>query len=46
MHEFLGQLFVYAQDIEIVDDEELTKAFVEKAQTGLLRNVVSKIKIG
>ena len=45
-HEFLGQLFVYAQDIEIVDDEELKDAFVNKAQAGLLRNQISKIKLG
>lgn len=44
VHEFLGQLFVYAQDIEIVDDEELTKAFVEKAQAGLLRNQIARLK--
>jgi predicted DNA-binding transcriptional regulator YafY len=46
IHEFLGQLFVYAQDIEIVDDEELKEAFVNKAQAGLLRNQISKIKSG
>ncbi len=45
VHEFLGQLFVYAQDIEIVDDEELKEAFINKAQAGLLRNQLSKIKI-
>lgn len=45
-HEFLGQLFVYAQDIEIVDDEELKEAFINKAQAGLLRNQVSKLKSG
>ncbi|MES2528699.1 MAG: WYL domain-containing protein [Bdellovibrionota bacterium] len=46
VHEFLGQVFVYAQDIEIVDDESLKEAFVNKAQAGLLRNQISKIKLG
>lgn len=46
VHEFLGQLFVYAQDIEIVDDEELKQAFVEKAQAGILRNALSKAQAG
>lgn len=46
VHEFLGQLFVYAQDIEIVDDEGLKEAFIEKAQAGLLRNHASKLKLG
>ncbi|WPU66529.1 WYL domain-containing protein [Peredibacter starrii] len=36
--ELLGQIFVYAQDIEIVDNEELRNEFVIKAQQGLLRN--------
>ncbi len=35
---------MYAQDIEIVDDEELKEAFINKAQAGLLRDQVSKIK--
>lgn len=41
--EFLGQLFVYAQDIEIVDDAELLKEFVEKAMAALLRNKKANI---
>jgi predicted DNA-binding transcriptional regulator YafY len=44
-HEFLGQLFVYAQDVEIVDDEELREQFVLKAQAGLLRNSMSKVNV-
>ena len=39
-NEFIGALFVYAQDIEIVDDDELRKAFIEKAQQALIRNSV------
>ena len=42
-HEFLGQIFVYAQDVEIVDDETLRAQFVEKAREALYRN--SKIGI-
>jgi len=38
--EFLGQIFVYAQDVEIVDDEELREEFVEKARAGLGRNML------
>ena len=45
-NEFLGQLFVYAQDIEILGDEVLKKAFVEKAQAALSRNSTSLKKIG
>ena len=41
--EFLGQLFIYCQDIEIVDDDELREAFTEKALGALARNqAVSK----
>lgn len=36
--EFLGQIFVYAQDVEIVDDESLRMAFVSKAELSLQRN--------
>ncbi len=36
---------MYAQDIEIVDDEELKEAFINKAQAGLLRNSISTRKI-
>lgn len=45
-NEFLGQLFVYAQDIEIVDDEELRQAFIEKANAGLLRNTSKRALTG
>ena len=41
-HEFLGQLFVYAQDVEIVGDEVLTKLFLEKAESALKRNIQIK----
>lgn len=36
--EFLGQLFVYAQDVEIVDDEELREEFITKASLAIKRN--------
>jgi hypothetical protein len=36
---------VYAQDVEIVDDEELREQFVLKAQAGLLRNSMSKVNV-
>jgi hypothetical protein len=36
---------VYAQDVEIVDDEELRGQFVLKAQAGLLRNSAVKINV-
>lgn len=42
-NEFLGQIFVYAQDIEIVDDEKLREEFVKKAQAGLKRNTLKKV---
>lgn len=45
-HEFLGQIFVYAQDIEIVDDEFLREQFILKAQEGVLRNSGQKKRIG
>lgn len=37
-NEFLGQIFVYAQDVEIVDDEGLLEQFREKANQALRRN--------
>jgi predicted DNA-binding transcriptional regulator YafY len=37
-HEFLGQLFVYAQDIEILNDDSLREQFLEKAHSAILRN--------
>lgn len=40
-HELLGQLFVYAQDIEIIEDDELKEAFLEKAQKAIEQNLVS-----
>lgn len=36
--EFLGQLFVYAQDLEILDDDELRNEFINKAEAALARN--------
>jgi hypothetical protein len=36
--EFIGLLFIYGQDIEIVSDKELKKAFKEKAENILKRN--------
>jgi predicted DNA-binding transcriptional regulator YafY len=41
-HEFLGQIFVYAQDIEILDDVPLQEMFNAKAQAALSRNRPSK----
>lgn len=41
--EFLGQLFVYAQDVKIVDDEKLVGEFVEKARKAISRNSNKKI---
>lgn len=40
--EFLGQLFVYAQDVEIVDDEILKTEFLKKAQGAISRNLIRK----
>lgn len=36
--EFIGLLFIYGQDIEIVSDKELKMAFIEKAKKILSRN--------
>ena len=36
--ELLGQLFVYAEDIEILSPEHLKDAFFEKANNALVRN--------
>lgn len=36
--EFLGQLFVYAQDVEIIDDDFLRNEFIHKAEMSLRRN--------
>lgn len=38
IHEFLGQCFVYAQDIEVLENDEVKKAFQEKANAALNRN--------
>jgi len=38
INEFLGQLFVYAQDIEIIDNPDMQKLFVEKAILAIERN--------
>lgn len=40
--EFLGQLFVYAQDVEIVNDPELQEEFINKAIAALKRNNLKK----
>jgi predicted DNA-binding transcriptional regulator YafY len=40
--EFLGQLFVYAQDIEIVDNQKLKEAFNTKAQSAIDKNPIKK----
>lgn len=37
--EFIGLLFIYGQDIEIISDNNLKKAFKEKAEKILLRNM-------
>ena len=42
INEFLGQLFVYAQDVEIIDNPILQAMFIEKAQQAIARN--QKIK--
>lgn len=36
--EFIGLLFIYGQDIEIISDKKLRKAFIEKAEKILMRN--------
>lgn len=38
IEEFLGFMFTYAQDIEIISDSDLKKSFIEKAKTALTRN--------
>lgn len=38
LNEFVGQLFVYAQDVEILDGEEVKAEFTKKAQSALERN--------
>ena len=38
VQEFLGQLFVYAQDIEILSPDSLQDAFSEKAEKALSKN--------
>lgn len=43
-NEFIGQLFVYAQDIEIMDHDVLSKLFVEKATQAVARNA-SKLNL-
>ena len=39
VQEFLGQLFVYAQDIEILSPESLQDAFLEKAEKAISKNM-------
>lgn len=41
LEEFIGLLFVYGQDIEIVSDKDLKKAFREKAEKILKRNLAN-----
>jgi len=36
--EFLGQLFVYAQDIKIINSDDLRTAFLKKAREALIKN--------
>lgn len=35
INEFLGQLFVYAQDVQIISPPEISKAFIEKATNAI-----------
>lgn len=42
INEFIGQLFVYAQDVEIIDNEMIKNKFIEKAEVAISRN--KKIK--
>ena len=37
-HEFLGQIFVYADEVEILNDEELKSEFCRKAERALMKN--------
>lgn len=41
INEFVGQLFVYAQDIEIVNNEKVRQEFIKKAESTLRRNKLS-----
>jgi predicted DNA-binding transcriptional regulator YafY len=43
-NEFLGQLFVYAQDVEIVNNPEMKKLFLEKAMIAIERNQKVELK--
>lgn len=42
INEFLGQLFVYAQDIEIIENPVLKEMFIEKAMLAIGRNQEGK----
>jgi predicted DNA-binding transcriptional regulator YafY len=42
IEEFLGQVFVYAQDVEVIEPKELIDAFMKKAERALKRNEVGK----
>lgn len=44
IEEFLGQIFVYAQDIEIISPQELKGSFLKKAELALSRNMTYSIK--
>ena len=42
IEEFLGQVFVYAQDVEVISPKELSDAFLKKAEKAIQRNEVGK----
>jgi hypothetical protein len=44
LNEFVSQLFVYAQDIQIVTNEEVSKTFIDKALSSLLLNQSTALK--
>lgn len=44
IYEFLGQLFVYAQDIEIISSDHLREVFYEKAKAALEKNILNNSK--
>ncbi len=44
INEFLGQVFIYAQDIEIIGSKNLQAEFIKKASLALSRNSESKVK--
>lgn len=42
--EFLGQVFIYAQDVEVDSPQELKEAFIGKADKAISRNKEDKLK--